>query len=114
MKLLDERQVPIRFNAPVTRIRVEGGRAQGVELANGEYLPADIVVSNGDAAWTYRNLIEPQHRKHWTDKRIAKGKYSSGLFVWYFGTNRKWRDVFGSHIDHSTVPHFEPAAHQQR
>jgi len=93
VKLLDERQVPIRYNAPVTRIRVEGGRAQGVELANGEYLPADIVVSNGDAAWTYRNLIEPQHRKHWTDKRIAKGKYSSGLFVWYFGTNRKYEDV---------------------
>jgi phytoene desaturase len=62
VKLLDERQVPIRYNAPVTRIRVEGGRAQGVELANGEYLPAEIVVSNGDAAWTYRNLIEPQHR----------------------------------------------------
>jgi phytoene desaturase len=93
VKLLDERQVPIRYNAPVTRIRVEGGRAQGVELANGEFLPADIVVSNGDASWTYRHLIEPQHRKHWTDKRIAKGKYSSGLFVWYFGTNRQYHDV---------------------
>jgi phytoene desaturase len=42
-------------------------------LADGEFIPADIVVSNADAAWTYRHLIEPQHRKHWTDKRIAKG-----------------------------------------
>jgi len=86
VKLLDERGVKIHYNSPVTRIRVEGGQARGVELASGQFIPADIVVSNADAAWTYRHLIEPQHRKHWTDKRIAKGKYSSGLFVWYFGT----------------------------
>ena len=93
VKLLSDRNVPICYNAPVTRIRVEAGRARGIELASGEFIAADIVVSNADAAWTYRHLIEPQHRKHWTDKRIAKGKYSSGLFVWYFGTNRQYHDV---------------------
>jgi len=93
VKLLEEREVPIRYNAPVTRIRVEAGRARGVELASGEYLPADIVVSNGDAAWTYRHLVAPEHRRHWTDRKIAKGQYSSGLFVWYFGTNRLYHEV---------------------
>ncbi|MFY9247779.1 MAG: phytoene desaturase [Burkholderiaceae bacterium] len=93
VNLLEERQVPIRYNAPVTRIRVADGRATGVELDSGEFIPADIVVSNGDAAWTYRHLVGPQHRKHWTDRRIAKGKYSSGLFVWYFGTDRRYEDV---------------------
>ena len=93
VNLLEERQVPIRYNAPVTRIRVADVRATGVELDSGEFIPADIVVSNGDAAWTYRHLVEPQHRKHWTDRRIAKGKYSSGLFVWYFGTDRRYEDV---------------------
>ena len=93
VNLLEERQVPIRYNAPVTRIRVADGRTTGVELDSGEFIPADIVVSNGDAAWTYRHLVEPQHRKHWTDRRIAKGKYSSGLFVWYFGTDRRYEDV---------------------
>ncbi len=93
VNLLEECQVPIRYNAPVTRIRVADGRATGVELDSGEFIPADIVVSNGDAAWTYRHLVEPQHRKHWTDRRIAKGKYSSGLFVWYFGTDRRYEDV---------------------
>jgi len=93
VKLLEEREVPIRYNAPVTRIRVEAGRARGVELASGEYLPADIVVSNGDAAWTYRHLVAPEHRRHWTDRKIAKGQYSSGLFVWYFGTNRQYHEV---------------------
>ena len=93
VNLLEERQVPIRYNTPVTRIRVADGRATGVELDSGEFIPADIVVSNGDAAWTYRHLVEPQHRKHWTNRRIAKGKYSSGLFVWYFGTDRRYEDV---------------------
>ena len=91
--LLKDRHIPIRYRAPVTRIRVKNRKALGVELDNGEFLAADIVVSNTDAAWMYRHLIEAKHRPHWPDKRIEKGKYSSGLFVWYFGTNRCYPDV---------------------
>ncbi|MEY3766852.1 MAG: hypothetical protein RLZ03_1812, partial [Pseudomonadota bacterium] len=68
-------------------------RARGVELATGEYLPADIVVSNADSAWTYRYLVDEQHRQHWTNRRIERGRYSMGLFVWYFGTSRTYPDV---------------------
>jgi phytoene desaturase len=93
VNLLQARGVDIRYQAPVQRICVEQGRATGVELSTGEVLPADIVVCNGDAAWTYKHLVAPQHRKRWTDARIAKGKYSSGLFVWYFGTDRRYEDV---------------------
>jgi phytoene desaturase len=91
--LLRERGVSIRCNAEVRRILVEGGRATGVELAGGERIAADIVVSNADTAWTYKHLIEPQHRPHWTDRRIARKKYSMSLFVWYFGTDRQFTDV---------------------
>jgi phytoene desaturase len=91
--LLASRQIPIRYNSAVTKIRISNGRAHGVELASGEFIPADIVVCNGDVAWTYRNLVEPQHRKHWTERRIEKGRYSMGLFVWYFGTRRQYPDV---------------------
>ena len=93
VKLLAERGVPVRCNTPVVKIRVEHKRATGVELANGEFMAADIVVSNADSAWTYKHLIEPQHRKVWTDRKIDKGRYSMGLFVWYFGTSRKYHDV---------------------
>ena len=48
---LAERQgADFRFDADVTRILVEGGRAAGVELADGERIAADAVVFNGDAA----------------------------------------------------------------
>ncbi len=51
-------------------------------------IAADIVVSNADTAWTYRHLVEPQHRPHWTDAaHRASSSYSMSLFVWYFGTD---------------------------
>ena len=93
VKLLAERGVPVRCNTPVVKIRVEGKRATGVELANGEFMAADIVVSNADSAWTYKHLIDARHRTVWTDRKIDKGRYSMGLFVWYFGTARQYPDV---------------------
>jgi len=95
--LLQGQGATLRCNAEVARIAVESGagrpRATGVVLASGEKIDADIVVSNADTAWTYRHLIEPQHRRHWTDRRIDKGRYSMSLFVWYFGTDRQHPDV---------------------
>lgn len=93
VNLLHERGVSIRLNAPVTNIRVEHQRAVGIELSNGEFVPADIVVSNADTAWTYKHLVAPAHRKHWHDQKIDNGRYSMGLFVWYFGTSVQYPDV---------------------
>ena len=93
VNLLQARGVPLRCNAEVKRIMVEDGRATGVQLATGEQLNADIVVCNSDTAWTYRNLVAPEHRRHWTDQRIERGRYSMSLFVWYFGTDRQYTDV---------------------
>ena len=83
----------LRCNAEARRIDIENGKARGVTLASGEHIAADIVISNGDTAWTYRNLVAPEHRRHWTDRRIDGGRYSMSLFVWYFGTKRQYHDV---------------------
>ena len=84
----------IRYNAEVTRILVDQGRATGVELAGGEKLAADIVVSNADPAFTYGTLLAHHNRKRWSDRKLARAKYSMSLFVWYFGTSRKFEDVY--------------------
>jgi len=83
----------VRYNSEVSRIAVDHGRATGVVLTDGAHIEADIVVSNADAAWTYNELLPPMARKRWTRRKLAKTKYSMGLFVWYFGTNRTFPDV---------------------
>ncbi len=83
----------VRTNAEVKQILVRDGQAKGVELANGERIEADVVVSNADAAWTYRYLVAPEHRRAWTDEKIERARYSMSLVVWYFGTKRKYPDV---------------------
>jgi phytoene desaturase len=93
VKLLALRGIPIRYNAAVTQVRIANNKAVGVELQNGEFIPSDIVVSNADTAWTYKYLVAPEHRRHWSDRKIDNGRYSMGLFVWYFGTNKQYHDV---------------------
>lgn len=82
----------IRCGADVARIRVEHGAATGVVLADGEVIPADIVVSNADSAFTYGTLLGGKTRR-WSTRRLARAASSMGLFVWYFGTRTKYPEV---------------------
>lgn len=101
VKLLESLGGRIRYNAEVARIDVEPapassgklGRTNGVTLAGGEKVKADIVVSNADTMWTYRHLIEPQYRRRWSNQRIESSRHSMSLFVWYFGTSKRYEDV---------------------
>ena len=92
-RLIEGQGGTVRLSSEVRRITLEGRRARGVELASGERLEADVVVSNADSAWTYKYLVDPEARTRWTDKRIEKSRFSMGLFVWYFGTKRQYPDV---------------------
>ena len=83
----------VRCTAEVKRILVERGAACGVQLVSGEMVRADLVVSNADSAWTYRHLLPDIKRKRWTDRKIDRARYSMSLFVWYFGTRRRYDDV---------------------
>ena len=53
------RGVVVRLGAAVAQVLVEGGRAAGVVLADGERLPADVVVVNADASQLYDDLLPP-------------------------------------------------------
>ena len=84
----------LRMNAEVEQILAEGGRARGVRLAGGEQIAADIVVSNADSAWTYEKLLSDHPRKRWSDAKVGSRDYSMSLFVWYFGTKRRYDGVY--------------------
>ena len=84
----------LRYEAEVDEILVENGRTAGVRLADGEVIDADIVVSNADVGWTYKHLLRNHQRTRWTDGKLDKARYSMSLFVWYFGTDRRYEDVY--------------------
>ncbi len=88
----------MELNARVEEIEVENGQARGVRLADARRLPADVVVSNGDVANTYRKLIRPEHRRKWTDRRLERMRYAMSLFVIYFGTDRTY-----PHLPHHAI-----------
>jgi phytoene desaturase len=83
----------LRCGVAVDQVVVEGGRARGVRLQDGSVIAADVVVSNADSATTYRDLVPAAARRRWTDAKIGRAAYSMGLFVWYFGTSRRYDDV---------------------
>ena len=94
VRLIETQGGTLRCGAEVAAIDVKDGAAVGVRLASGEYIAADIVVSNADSAWTYRHLLPAHARRRWTDRRVDRARYSMSLFVWYFGTRRRYDDVF--------------------
>jgi phytoene desaturase len=93
VKLLNEQGVEVRYNSTVRKINIENNHVTGVTLENGQVLYSDLVVSNADTAWTYKNLVDAKYRKVWTDKKVDNGKYSMSLFVWYFGTKKKYPEI---------------------
>lgn len=93
VNLIEGQGGELRSGCEVREIAVENGKAAGVRLASGEKLSSAIVVSNADSAWTYGNLLPTTRRRRWTDSRIEKSHFSMGLFVWYFGTRRRYPDV---------------------
>ena len=92
VQLIEEQGGTILLNSEVDEILVENGQAEGVRLKNGDVHKSDIVVSNSDVAFTYKNLIDKKHRKKYTDRKIERTKYSMSLFVIYFGTKKRYLD----------------------
>lgn len=93
VKLIRGQGGVVRCGAEVAEITVDDGAANGVRLATGEVIRADIVISNADSAHTYAALVPAAARKTWTDRRLASARYSMSLFVWYFGTRRRYPSV---------------------
>jgi phytoene desaturase len=49
--------VTIRYDATVTRVETSAGRARGVAVEGGDFIPADVVVLNPDLPIAYRDLL---------------------------------------------------------
>jgi prolycopene isomerase len=71
----------VLFDSPVARIEIEGGRAAGVTLADGQRFKAPVVVSNADATMTFEQLVGEEHMSPGFMRRIRRMRPSASAFV---------------------------------
>lgn len=90
--LMYEEGIQLCYNTTVEEIVLSGYKANGVRLANGEMLHADIIVTNTDPLHLYTKML-PQNKISTGAKRKLRSRKSMGLFVLYFGTDRTYPDI---------------------
>ena len=91
-RLMQELGIAVHLNCTVAQILTDPvqRRVTGVRLSDGSTQPADVVISNGDVAWTYLHLIDKRHRRINSNAWVRAKKYSMSLFVLYLGVKRRY------------------------
>ncbi|MEM7404990.1 MAG: phytoene desaturase family protein [Pseudomonadota bacterium] len=92
-RLMEEVGVEVQLGATVSRVITRNGRVRGIELDSGEQMTADIVVSNADPAHLYGSMVETREQRLSARAKTRWARYSMGLYVLYFGTQRQYSDV---------------------
>ena len=72
--------VEISLEAPVARVLVDGGKAAGVKLEDGEVIHADAVIANVGPKILYERMMDPADLSPEFRRRIKAFKVGSGTF----------------------------------
>ena len=91
-RIAEEMGVEILLGEPVDEVLMERGHAVGVRTPK-HRLQADSVIINADFAAAMQRMVPDQHRNRWTDKRIAKKRFSCSTFMMYLGIDGRFDDV---------------------
>jgi phytoene desaturase len=76
------------------------------------------VVSNADISHTYIQLLKPDYRRKWTDRKIERLSYSMSTFLIYLGVRKqfprllhhtlilspRYKDLIADIFDHKILP----------
>ncbi len=87
-KLAMDKGVQFYFDSPVQRIIHHEGKVRGA-VVNNENLVADIIVSNSDVYYTYKNLLRNAGRAG----KIIKQERSSSAIVFYWGIKKEFNEL---------------------
>jgi phytoene desaturase len=92
-KLMNEIGVKIIKNDEVIKIITDKKNISGVITKNNKIINAKIVVCNADPPFVYKYLLDEKQNTFLFKKKIKRMNYSMGLFVYYFGSKKKYNDV---------------------
>jgi len=91
--LMDEEGIKIELNRSVKSLLIEDRVCKGVIFEDGSKIKSDIVVSNADPAFLYKNMVSKNNQALSARVKSKSAKFSMGLYVLYFGTTKKYNDV---------------------
>ena len=93
-KLMIEEGIKIHKNAEVTEIITDKKDVKAVKINNLEVINCNYVVCNSDPPNVYKNLIKSKNNYNFLFKqKIKRMDYSMGLFVYYFGSKKQYKEV---------------------
>ncbi|PWB56865.1 MAG: phytoene desaturase [Anaerolineales bacterium] len=76
--------VEFAFDTTVEGIRVENGRASGLDLEHNQHIRPDVILANADLPYIYNNLLP----KSAMAERILKKKYSCSVISFFWGVDK--------------------------
>ena len=98
-KLMLEENIKIIKGAEVTEILTENKTVKGIKINNSKIINSDYIICNSDPPNVYNNLIKSKEDYNFLFKqKMKRMDYSMGLFVYYFGSKKKY-----DHIAHHTI-----------
>ena len=98
-KLMLEENIKIIKGAEVTEILTENKKVKGIKINNSKIINSDYIICNSDPPNVYNNLIKSKEDYNFLFKqKMKRMDYSMGLFVYYFGSKKKY-----AHVAHHTI-----------
>jgi len=93
-KLMKEEGIKIIKNAEVTEMLSSDNKIEGVQINNEEKIYGSYVVCNSDPPNVYKNLIKSKKKYGFLfNQKVKRMNYSMGLFVYYFGSKKQFKEV---------------------
>jgi len=108
--------VTIHYNTTVSGVLTSQNKVRGIRLANGKEVSAEIVVLNADLAHAVTNILAPNQRGPYTDKKLNSMRFSCSTFMLYLGIDKKYPDLahhqlyLSEHIRSKEVPYIDDSA----
>ena len=86
--LAKKKGVQFVLNSGVEEIVVENNAIKGIQSSSG-FRPADIVVSNVDTYFSYKNLLKNPDAA----KKVLKNERSSSAYIFYWGVKKSFPEL---------------------
>ena len=93
-KLMEEENIAVIKDAEVTEIISKNKDVKAVKINKSKIIDCDYVVCNSDPPNVYKNLIKSKGNYNFLFKqKMKRMDYSMGLFVYYFGSKKQYKNV---------------------